>query len=602
MRRTFTILAAATVAVTAAAAPFAYQSATRPTKVTRQDMQPTQLTASQRSRAVGGIINGNAVLGDASSLSALNMQRPAKVRANADSDLPEIIRDQPEGKVERFVRSGYGYYSFYGMIFGTNQQGSVLSAVTTDDGTVYMKDLVSSAACDTWVKGKLENDVLTIPTGQYVDYTESEGYGLVLMAGKITEVNQNGSMSFTYECDSDVKEIKFTKTSNGGYKIEDKFCSKGDDASEYLVMLVWSDDYSWSGYGDYDSTYSPLTDTVIDFPDGLPFNDWVLKLKNPEDDTNAYRIVKVGITNDKIYIGGINTEAPENVIEGSLAAGKATFASDQYLGFNSDRVSYFTGGTYEVTLVKDETYGDYNDVSYAPAANLTFTYNAEAKTLTSVGADAAMILNSGKALGGSIYYIEAGGNPALSVFTEVVATPAVPKVTDFEDTFDDYGYIGMANYIPTEDVDGNFIDPAKMSYVIWFDVEGTKEKFVFYADEYPDIATLGLSELTEVPYNFESADMDGYQGIVAGGSIIYMFSQAPDAIGVQSIYTGGGERHESEIGWYSPSGIINKAEIGSQAVPVAVYGVDGVKRSSEVSGINIVRMSDGSVRKVIVRK
>ena len=42
--------------------------------------------------------------------------------------------------------------------------------------------------------------------------------------------------------------------------------------------------------------------------------------------------------------------------------------------------------------------------------------------------------------------------------------------------------------------------------------------------------------------------------------------------------------------------------VDKAAVPVAFYGVDGVKHSEMQSGINIVRMSDGSVRKMIVRK
>ena len=81
-----------------------------------------------------------------------------------------------------------------------------------------------------------------------------------------------------------------------------------------------------------------------------------------------------------------------------------------------------------------------------------------------------------------------------------------------------------------------------------------------------------------------------------------LFCTAPDKIGLQSVYMGGNERRESEIEWYDCKSAVKDLAVDKAAVPVAFYGVDGVKHSEMQSGINIVRMSDGSVRKRSVRK
>ena len=72
---------------------------------------------------------------------------------------------------------------------------------------------------------------------------------------------------------------------------------------------------------------------------------------------------------------------------------------------------------------------------------------------------------------------------------------------------------------------------------------------------------------------------------------------------MKSIYKGGGETHESPIFWYDINGTTGVRDIitDGQAKVSAIYGVDGTLRSGKTRGLNIVKMSDGSVRKVVVR-
>ena len=608
MKKTVTILSIAAIAASATAAPFSAQHSLRTALPVRQNIQPAMLNKSLKYAAKGGIVNGRALLTDnVASLSSLNVKAPAKIKTKADEAVPEIITEQPEGAVSHFIREGEGYLSLWGYIFNSPQQGTALDMVTSPDGkTVYLKDFVSAAATGTWLKGNVTEDGFSIPCGQYALYIEEGGYGYVLQAMKYTEFEEEGEMYITYEVDPSVTEIKFIKNADGSYKIEDKFCSSADADAEYIAAYAYSDDMSWSGFGDYDTSYIPFNESAMLFPDGAQVEDWVLKTSDPEifeagEAQADMRIVQVSVSGDKCYVGGLNEEDPQSVVVGTISDGKVSFASDQYLGIASGVYLYLAGGTYESEILSDEG-GEYVNVTYIPGESLDFLYDAEAKTLKPVSDDEAMIINFGKVGDYGLYYYSAAATPELYYFNDVAATPDKPVISSFGDAFNDYGYIEFVATIPTHDVDGNFIDPEKMSYIVWMDIDGEQEKYTFYSDDYPDIESLGVSELVEVPYSFSSVDYEGFGAIYEGGSTMILFCTAPDKIGLQSVYMGGNERRESEIEWYDCMSAVKDLAVDKAAVPVAFYGVDGVKHSEMQSGINIVRMSDGSVRKMIVRK
>lgn len=58
---------------------------------------------------------------------------------------------------------------------------------------------------------------------------------------------------------------------------------------------------------------------------------------------------------------------------------------------------------------------------------------------------------------------------------------------------------------------------------------------------------------------------------------------------------------ESEIAAYDPTGIENVTATGEEAVEVARYALDGTQLSAPAKGINIIKMSDGTTKKVIVK-
>jgi hypothetical protein len=149
--------------------------------------------------------------------------------------------------------------------------------------------------------------------------------------------------------------------------------------------------------------------------------------------------------------------------------------------------------------------------------------------------------------------------------------------------------------LPLQDTNGNFIDPAKLSYRLYIDDD---EPYILYPDEYK-----GLTEpMEEVPYFFPEDKVEAYSRsyIYERGYAIYIFQKGFDRIGVQTIYRGGGEEHSSEIGYYD----IIPAGVGSAtAVPGTAgqqFDLTGRPVAKQHKGLTITRMPDGRVVKHLI--
>lgn len=564
-----------------------------------------KLTPAQRKNVVGtrtdGIVRLN--MGKFKDMPAAK-KAPKKVeKANAPEIDFNVISEQPEGELNTYSRSGYGFLSFFGYIMTASQGGSVIDIVTAPDGkTVYLKDIVSQAIAETWVKGTIEGNKIHVPMYQsIIYYGDDYGYGLCITKMDYVTVEEDGETYQTYQPDFTADEMTFTINEDGTISL-DGTETNASGFGESILGLIYTDDFSWAGYGDYQSVYTEFNDVAQTMPEGLNVEEWSYMYSE-----NGYRygtILNAAIDGDKIYIKGVSQYDPESVIVGTVSGDKVTFASDQFMGTGSGYILYFCGAGVKTEEVWDEYNEEYyTDYDYTYIPELVMDYDAEKKTLTSSD-DYAVLINLGKG-SETIYYMTAGINPCFAYFEDVAATPATPEVvTVNESYFDSYGYNYVSLNVKTEDVDGNFIDPNKMAYILWVKVDGEAEQFVFYSDEYVGLQEEGLDELTEVPYTFTIYDADGYEDVSEGGSAIYLYQTGFDDYGVQSVYYGGGERRVSDISWYSgngTSGIKGLSVTGSTKVK-AIYSIDGRKLDAPSKGINIMLMDDGSVRKVVTKR
>lgn len=530
---------------------------------------------------------------------AVRQEAPTKAVANAPEMGSTVISAQPEGTLKSYKRAGTSFVYYYGSIYMASQEGTTIDIVTAPDGqTVYLKDIVTYSDTETWVMGTIEGNKIHVPLYQCIDYVYDYDFGVAIARSVVMTVESDVSgTSITYIADLDATEMTYTISADGSTISLDGTDEMTPGGNPQVIMsLIYTDNYEWANYGDFQSVYTEIDDVASTMPEGVDVETWGYRYN---DGYNNYgTLMDVAVDGDKLYIRGVSEDNPESVIEGTISGDKVSFKSDQYLGSASGYMLYFCGSKATEVEVWDDIYGEYfTEHTYTYTPELVMDYDAVNKRLTSADDDVIMV-NIGKGAD-DISFWSVGINPRLEYFEEVAATPATPKVLDVEGS----SYDMLLNLeVKTEDTAGKFITPEKLCYKLWVKEDGEPREFVFNANDYYSFSASGIEELVEIPYGFTAYDYSGYDDISFGGAYIYLYQTGFDDYGVQSVYYGAGERRESEIGWYNNgAGVGNISTDSGDAVAVAFYGIDGRKLTTPQKGINIVEMSDGSVRKVLVK-
>ena len=487
--------------------------------------------------------------------------KQAQTRAGEDFN---IITEAPEGRTEVYSLSGLAYYSFWGYIMGVSHEGTLGQIVYCDDNTVYIKNPISQFATNSYIKGTIDGDEITVKLPQpiYQEDYDGEVYNYQIERLAYSEDEEGG----WYYRDENSSEVKFTLRNDSVIWAEDTL---GD------VMLGLCDDTGeWMGYGDYNMVYSKVTDTVVEVPADMTCEDWVLKAN---DDGH---FVKVGFSGKDVYLGGIYETMPDAFVKGTIDGDKVVFKSGQYLGPDESlncHAYFVTGGS---EMVWDDVYMEWYSSPYL-TEQIELSYDAEAKTMIADSKnDSTMFINSGKA---HIYYIEAFDAPEFRYQAPIegAVKPATPEFLSLSPYDEYYGYGYIDFIVPKFDVDGRMLDTDKMHYNLFID----DELFTFYPDEYIALT----EEMTNVPYDFtDSYDIYDY----GTEKMIYFYTTGFEKIGVRSTYTAdNGESKDSEIAWYYVNGgtvDINAAEAGAKGVKSVVYtDLSGRRVAKPVRGIYI---------------
>lgn len=520
---------------------------------------------------------------------------PAEEEINTD-----VIWDQPEGDLKVYTRGGGAYYSFWGYIIDTTQGGTSIKIVTNGND-VYMENPISQGQVEggTWVKGTLEGNKIHMPLKQCVIYSEEEGYGYMTAALKAdVQYDEDAEEYYLNYVMTDETEVTFTINEDGTITLDHQSVVDPETGlADWIYGLVYTDDLAWSQLGDYNSVYTPFEGEYATIPEGAATEQWAMMYKDENNYSSAH-LCDVAIVGDKMYIAGMSKADPEAAMVGTIADGKVTFASDQYIGLSTGYVSYGVFANVTTEQVWDDWYEEYYDMeSFEYLPEYSFTYDAENKMLTSAD-DVAFVVNAGKGEE-EILYITLAKAPKFNFFEEVVATPADPEFLDYSNYFDDYGYDMLSCNVKLEDVNGKYMNQDKVFYTIYVKIDGEAEQFVFYADEYAGFAELGIEEMTEVPVNFTVLDDYGYEDISASGSGICLYQSGFDDFGIQTIYYGGGERRTSNIVWWSDvEAGIHDVTLNSDSK--TIYDLQGRQLQKMQKGVNIVNVNGKNV-KVLVK-
>lgn len=484
-----------------------------------------------------------------------------------------IIRFRPDGEQKTFMRNGYAYGYNGERVYLTSQGGMQMNIVYGDNGEVFMQEPISYAEGGNWVKGTISEDgtKITMPLGQRTYHDNYENFDYA------TAVLRWSSEKDDYVIDENISEVTFTID---GDRIT------LDDTNAYTIYgLIYTDDYKWSGFGDYHVVYEPEPVNTVTMPEGVEPESWVL-LYDTMYGTQMGQMVAVAFTDDKMYVKGIYDKDPEGVIVGTIEGERVTFVSDQYLGVGSGLYTFFDGG---VVLPVFGTEGPVVDFDYAES--VTFILDRDNRKLTIDGDESCMFVNAGRGAD-LVSYMVPFDKPAFKYYVERASVPKDPEFRYLDDTFyetDNETECGVT--ISPFDTEGEYINVDNLYYQIYRFIDNAAEIVEFRADDYQ---TLG-ENMVRVPYTFTD-----YYDFGLAGSYFYLYTKFED-IGVQVVNTSCGKEMLSNIVWYydgtqEGSGTSGITTIGS-SLDNAIYNLSGQRLSRLQPGINIV-----GGRKVFVRK
>lgn len=283
-------------------------------------------------------------------------------------------------------------------------------------------------------------------------------------------------------------------------------------------------------------TYFDYSTTLVTVPEGLTIEAYYFKGTDTYFENEDTRYVIVGFDGDDVYMQGLSKYKEDGWVKGTIKDGVVTIPN-WLLG---SVMSFF--GSYDLAF-----------------GGATMTYDAEAGLFT---------CEEYKSFSDE-YAMDEYADVTISKIVEKAGTPEQPMITDIDI---ESSYPAMSIDLPIVDTEGNPMVPEKLSYQFFTNIEGTVAELVFDPSEYRYLT----EEMTVIPYTFN----DDYD-IYTGGSVVYINQanyQDWNEIGVKSIYTGGGETHESEIFWYTIKEVdgINTISTTSNADAPA-YNLQGMR-------------------------
>ena len=171
-----------------------------------------------------------------------------------------IITTAPDGDHLFYARAGITYYTRYEEIYTGEQSGSV-ETVDCGDGTVYIKDIISSYAAGSWVKGTKKGNTITVATRQPIAYSEeynatlSLRWGIIDLEGNLKAADDIADV-ITFEIEDGVISLQGTSADEAGK--ESRF-----------IGIFWDDDNAATGSGDAETVWTPIE--VVTKVDQLPY-------------------------------------------------------------------------------------------------------------------------------------------------------------------------------------------------------------------------------------------------------------------------------------------------------------------------------------------
>ena len=498
---------------------------------------------------------------------------------------PTVITEQPAGELLTFWRGGYCIYSnwLYGIV--EDAVDGKMEVVFGEDGKVYIHNpLWYAEELDSWVEGTYDEatGMITVPTGQFLNWNEEEEYGVQLVWG-YSEIggDEVDGYTFGHVVDDRTTEIYYMLDGDKLYLLGCEGNADAEFPDNYNatgLMGVWSDDLSF---------------VCLEFVnDGEPTGTLVNNVPAVPADPTADDWYDCGNENGytRFYFTLPTTDVDGNPIDPEMVS-YSIYTDD-------DQIFTFDAATYSYDIFEDMTeipYWVYSS-GYDFRAGYVYFYR------TNTG-DNPLFQNR---IGIQAHYtVDGVKNSSNIVYFEVVPpTPAVPENPynlSWSDSGEENGMSRFGFTLPTEDVDGNKLDETLISYSIYLDND---QLFTFDAETYSTDLT---EDMTEIPYSVWNSGWDFYRGAV------YFYRTNAEGyeplfnhqIGIQVHYTVNGEKNSSDIVYLEvfPDTKVNELNAGKTIASERYFNMAGQEMAQpEGMTIKVTTYTDGTTSTVKVVK
>ena len=345
--------------------------------------------------------------------------------------------------------------------------------------------------------------------------------------------------------------------------------------------------------GDWALMIEPLNEQLITPPSTATKTQYAVTSKSD----SSPRIVEAMTDNNDIYIKGLfKSEKLANTwVKLTKQGDKAIMSTNQYLGitkktdfkkYDSDNSEYHT---FAVAF-ENET---------KTAENLEFSIDATGKLTASKILRTSLGKGSDDNITGEDYvesyealtltpYVQKAGNPATPEYFYFTSTP------NYDNT---YNEIKLAFYVKNADADGNYLNPEKMYYNVY--VNGSTEPFKFKksASQYND---MDEEEMTNIPFNYKDKRNYDFK-VIENLRILHFYDSSIRSLKVVMVYEADGKKYSSKpmVATLVTTGI--EGANFNKTTTEKYYTVDGRQIQQLQKGLNIIKSSDGTTRKVVVK-
>lgn len=461
----------------------------------------------------------------------------ALLAAAAQAQIPEAVTEQPAGTEVFYSRSGCSVQLKNGNQISWGQESDVaIEAVKTDNGDIYFKNYLGhlfNPERPVWLKGHQEGSTLTIQLPQ-IAYIQYNNDGTELQGVLYAMIN---TLS-----DKVVPEVAPTERQTVTFEVlpDGTLLQQGEDI---MGLSMAQGEPQFQGYGEFQTTMSPLTRPMAQAPAGIEWSEWSLTHGD-----GGHRLKVAFDGNGNIYFKGIYPGCPDGIAVASVTNDEVLLESEQLMGIApyARRFCNLYGATPDATWSQDWLYNTY---SFFMQPNVTLHYDADAQAITGAQAQALAVSPNVPATGEllvgyhdfKIFRQDGYGQPNRP------CNPVIHKFEAFKPSdWPTLGMGGLAFETPYLDRDGGLLNPDQLYYSIYIDDEDGK----LWCDplDYPTIAAIAPEGTDEIPAKFDDA-FDFNLNISPIFHQMFLRVYGMERIGVQQVYKAGGESHVSDIVW-----------------------------------------------------